>query len=156
MSAKIKILNPAGGPCLTSAKQAARYVKRGLAHWTGDAIEFSRPSNDHREAACSVSLERRRHNYGVGIATLGQIAGLPVVSPIKLLTGKRSIVQPVDYPDAQLISSKPLPFQAVRPLVAMWKGNPLESATEYQAALAMESTRLVRSCQRTRSKGRAA
>lgn len=88
---KIRIENPASEIGWTSKKQAKRYVERGDAEWIvrGVSIRFNHRC-EHRKVAVDQSINDTRAAYARaannGMATLGQIAGVPVLQPVKLIT----------------------------------------------------------------------
>lgn len=79
---KIRILNPAHpGGSHTSVKQAERYVRRGVARWIGDALEFIESDHRHISVVASADLRDRIAARGyddIGCMTLNQVQGLPV------------------------------------------------------------------------------
>lgn len=94
---KIKIVNNEQGAGWTSARQAERYIRRGIARPMGmirgfHAIEFIQ--DDHRV----ISARTKVFSDGAFMATLKMIQGLPVVNPVKLIRGRRSTAPVQEYP----------------------------------------------------------
>jgi len=94
MRKNIRIENPVTGNEWTTRKRARQYVASGRAEWVrfGEVIRFQ--IDNHQ--TCSV---RREHDEtsagydraaGIGMATLTQLANLPMVAPAAFLgIGKR-------------------------------------------------------------------
>jgi hypothetical protein len=72
----------------TSRKQADRFVKKGQARWNPDGT-LSFIEDDFGHISATRSAARQVFTDGTGMATLAAIAGLPVIQPIKLITGHR-------------------------------------------------------------------
>jgi hypothetical protein len=93
---QVRILNPASGCGYTSRKCAERYVRRGMARWVKDdsgrdCLEFVADGGMSRIIAASVTREtaydRAAHT---GMATLSELANLPMVAPgVALGFGRR-------------------------------------------------------------------
>jgi len=92
----VRILNPAAGCGYTSRKCAERYVRRGLARWVKDSggrdcLEFVERGPIATIVAASVAREtaydRAAHT---GMATLSELANLPMIAPgVALGFGRR-------------------------------------------------------------------
>jgi hypothetical protein len=86
----IKIKNPLSGSGWTSARNAKRYAARGLAEWVvfGVSVRFLR-ADDHRRGAVLHSVDATCCGYdraaGSGMATMEQLANLPMVAPAVLM-----------------------------------------------------------------------
>jgi hypothetical protein len=92
----VRILNPAAGRGYTSRKCAERYVHRGVARWVKDSngrncLEFVTSGPIAAIVAASVvretAYDRAAHT---GMATLSELANLPMIAPgVALGFGRR-------------------------------------------------------------------
>jgi hypothetical protein len=84
---KIKVLNPVSGKrTFITRRNAERYVARGRARWHGNAsIEFIEDSHDRAAAHRSVVLASQPGYDRIGVMTVEQIAGIPVIGDISKL-----------------------------------------------------------------------
>jgi len=92
----VRILNPAAGRGYTSRKCAERYVRRGVARWVKDSngracLEFLAISPVSAAVARSVARDAAYDRViHTGLATLEQMAALPMISPgVALKCGRR-------------------------------------------------------------------
>ncbi len=90
----IRIENPVSDCKFTSINRAKRFVAQGRAEWVepGGSIRFVQ--SDHRHGAAQKSVDATRAGYEraahTGIATLTELANLPMIAPGALLGhGKR-------------------------------------------------------------------
>jgi hypothetical protein len=85
VSNTIVIENPTyAGRRFTSLESAARYVRRGIARWTGvGRIRFIEDTHECVSAGIAA-LGYDRHNV---IMTVKQIRGIPFTNPRKAITG---------------------------------------------------------------------
>ena len=106
MSENVRICNPVSGPGYTSARAAARYIKRGLAEQvTPGVIRFVR--GDYRDPQPLGPIS-------VGMASLDAIRGLPVAGDVvRLITGHKPEQPPCEYPKAQVIRRSAVPICSV-------------------------------------------
>lgn len=86
---RVSILNPTpGGNRYTSLRNAQRFVRRGVARWSGERLEFITSDANNRKV---IAEEIKRLRTGMGYdrvqraMTLEEIAAIPVVCPQKLL-----------------------------------------------------------------------
>ena len=76
----------------TSQKRADRFVRKGQARWLPDGtLQFIESDFGHISAG-RCAAKSLIFTDGTGIATLGQIAGLPVLNPVKLITDTNSAI----------------------------------------------------------------
>jgi len=85
VSKSIRIENPVSDCRFTSKKCAERFVAQGRAEWVQPGISIRFNPSDHRHCAAKKSVDTTRYWYeravNTGLATLEQIANLPMVSP---------------------------------------------------------------------------
>ena len=94
MRKNIRIENPVSGSGFTSTNRARRFVAQGRAEWVQAGVSIRFVQSDHRHGSAQKSVERTRFGYEraahTGMATLAELANLPMISPGVLLgIGKR-------------------------------------------------------------------
>ncbi len=89
MPQNIRILNPIpGGNKFCSQRGAEKHVRRGTAKWVGSrALRFIK--GDHR-VECGMASAYGFFVDGTHYPTLQALAHIPVLMPVKLITGKRT------------------------------------------------------------------
>jgi hypothetical protein len=90
----IRIENPVAGCGFTSKNRAKRFVTQGRAEWMEQDVSIRFIPSDHRHASAQKSADTTRYWYEraahTGMATLAEVANLPMVAPGVLLgLGKR-------------------------------------------------------------------
>jgi hypothetical protein len=91
----VHILNPASGCGYTSRKCAERYVRRGVARWVKDnrgrdCLEFVAGGAAARIAASVARETAYDRAVRTGMATLAELASLPMIAPaVALGFGRR-------------------------------------------------------------------
>ena len=93
---EVRIINPISCNKYTALANAERYVADGRAEWVWErngemALAFISADHRHKSANASAAATRaaiRRGYTDGGMATLEQVRGIPVIQPVKLLTGK--------------------------------------------------------------------
>lgn len=91
------IENPAfSGSRYTSLKAADRYVRRGRARWTVPGKRLRFIEEDHRHVSAAEQALLRNRGYDArGLLTLTEVANLPCVRPVVLITmSQRTRVAP--------------------------------------------------------------
>lgn len=85
MRKNIRIENPVSDCRFTSEKRAKRFVAQGRAEWVNPGVSIRFIQSDHRHCAARKSVDTTRYWYeraaNTGLATLEQIANLPMISP---------------------------------------------------------------------------
>lgn len=85
MSRSIRIENPISDCRFTSKNRARRFVAQGRAEWVEFGVSIRFIPSDHRHCAAKKSVDLTRYWYEratqTGLATMEQIANLPMVSP---------------------------------------------------------------------------
>lgn len=85
MRKSIRIENPVSDCRFTSEKRAKRFVAQGRAEWVKPGVSIRFIQSDHRHCAAKKSVDTTRYWYeraaNTGLATLEQIANLPMISP---------------------------------------------------------------------------
>jgi hypothetical protein len=106
------VLNPvAGGAFWMKRKKAVKHVARGRAQWRGEAIEFIKDNMLTHVAPHHV----HKFTSGDGYATVAAIRRIPVLMPIRLITGKRAARSPRDGDDRIVeLSRTPAPHYVPR------------------------------------------
>jgi hypothetical protein len=94
MRKHIRIENPVSGCGFTSTNRAKRFVSQGRAEWVEPEASIRFIQSDHRHTSAQKSVDQTRWSYDraahTGMATLTELANLPMVSPGVLLgIGKR-------------------------------------------------------------------
>lgn len=83
---KIRVLNPVSGKrTFISRRNAERYVSRGRARWRNGDIHFIEDSHDRAAAERSVALASKAGYDRVGLMTMDQVAGLPMLGDVSKL-----------------------------------------------------------------------
>ncbi len=90
----IRIENPVSDCRFTSKNRAKRFVAQGRAVWVKPGVSIRFTQSDHRHRAAQESVDATRYWYEraahSGMATLAEVANLPMVAPGVLLGfGKR-------------------------------------------------------------------
>ena len=85
MSKSIRIENPISDCRFTSKNRARRFVTQGRAEWVEPGVSIRFIQSDHRHCSATKSLDLTRYWYERaaqnGLATVEQIANLPMVAP---------------------------------------------------------------------------
>ncbi len=85
MSKSIRIENPISDCRFTSKNRAKRFVAQGRAEWVEPEVSIRFIQADHRHCSAKKSLDLTRYWYEraahTGLATVEQIANLPMVAP---------------------------------------------------------------------------
>jgi hypothetical protein len=89
MRKPIRIENPVSGCGFTSKNRANRFVKQGRAEWVEPGASIRFIQSDHRHHSAHNSVEQTRFWYEraahTGMATLAELANLPMIAPGLLL-----------------------------------------------------------------------
>jgi hypothetical protein len=102
LSQSIRILNPVPwGNKFCSQKGAEKHVGRGVARWVGaGAIRFL--TGDHRVESAMASVAFGLFVDGDHYPTIEALRGIPVLMPVKLISGKRTpYPRPIPKPVVQ-------------------------------------------------------
>lgn len=94
MRKSIRIENPVSDCRFTSKNRAKRFVGQGRAEWVKPGVSIRFIHSDHRHRAAQKAADTTRYWYEraahTGIATIAEVANLPMVAPGVLLgLGKR-------------------------------------------------------------------
>ncbi len=94
MRKHIRIENPVSDCGFTSSNRAKRFVAQGRAEWVQPGVSIRFIQSDHRHGSAQKSVDATRAGYAraahTGIATLNELANLPMIAPGALLGhGKR-------------------------------------------------------------------
>ena len=85
MRKNIRIENPISDCHFTSGNRAKRFVAQGRAEWVEPGVSIRFVQSDHRHSSAQKSVDATRYWYqrasGTGMATLSEIANLPMVAP---------------------------------------------------------------------------
>ena len=85
MRKNIRIENPVSGSGFTSTNRARRFVAQGRAEWVQAGVSIRFVQSDHRHSSAQQSVERTRFGYEraahTGLATLAELANLPMIAP---------------------------------------------------------------------------
>jgi hypothetical protein len=90
----IRIENPASDCRFTSRNRAKRFVAQGRAEWAEPGVSIRFIQSDHRHSSAQRSVAAARYWYdrasNSGLATLAEMANLPMVAPgVALGLGRR-------------------------------------------------------------------
>jgi hypothetical protein len=90
----IQILNPAPGRAShLGYSHACRYVKQGRAEWAGScAIRFVEHDHRHQSASRLARTQTAAGYDARGVLRLAEIARLPCIQPVRLITGRKTEV----------------------------------------------------------------
>jgi hypothetical protein len=94
MRKNIRIENPVSDCRFTSSNRAKRFVAQGRAEWVEPGVSIRFIQSDHRHGSAQKSADTTRYWYqrasGTGMATLSEMANLPMVAPaVALGFGRR-------------------------------------------------------------------
>lgn len=89
MCKNIRIENPVSECRFTSTNRARRFVAQGRAEWVEPGVSIRFIQSDHRHSSAQKSSDSTRFGYdrtsGTGMATLTELANLPMVTPGRIL-----------------------------------------------------------------------
>ncbi|HEU0138304.1 MAG TPA: hypothetical protein VFQ79_01270 [Bryobacteraceae bacterium] len=89
MRKTIRIENPVSDCRFTSKNRAKRFVAQGRAEWAEPGISIRFIQSDHRHASAQRAADVTRFWYerasNTGMATISEIANLPMVMPARAM-----------------------------------------------------------------------